>query len=167
MVESTKLKYNFGSLGWLTFFGIPVFVIVISSIIAVEILIHSFMLKSILPPESYSIIFLIMGISSYFIQLRKLQFKSTKLTKPVEEFKADVIKILNEDGWEIEFNNLIYLQAIHRKRITSLPLITIRFYKDEIRWNLVYHPEGHNSIGALLSPKTFGKKTLKKIIAST
>jgi len=166
MVESTKLRYSFGSLGWVNFFGIPVFLIVMSTIFMIKVLIQSFRLPSILPPANYAIVFLIIGIVTYFLQLKKLRFKTTKLTIPVEVFKAQAINILNEEGWVIEYDNQVYLQAIHRKRVTSLPLITIRFYKKEIRWNLVNDPENHNSFGALFSPNTFGRKTLKRIIAS-
>lgn len=139
-----------------------------SIIVAFKVFTQSYRITSILPTENYSVVFLIFGIVLYYYQLKKLRFKTIRLTTSTDEFKANALKILNEDGWEIDYNNINYIQAIHRKRITSFPLITIRFYKKEIRWNLVYHPESKKigAIGALLSPNTYGKKTMKKIIAS-
>jgi len=168
IVETTKLKCPFGSLGWINYFGIPIFLIAYSIIVAFKAFSQSYRITSILPTENYSVVVLSIGIALYYYQLKKLRFKSIKLNTTTDKFKANALRILSEEGWEIDCNNKSYLQAIHRKRITSFPLITIRFYRKEIRWNLVYHPESKNigAIGALLSPNTYGKKTLKKILAS-
>jgi len=159
IVKSHRLKYSIGSLGWINFYGIPIFLILIGLFVLIKDLNakHNILI---------AILIIFIGLILYLIQDRKLRFKSFKLNSPIDSFIEKTRFILQKDGWEIECDNDNYIQAVNRTSLFSLDLLTIKYLKHEIRWNLVHHPESHNSISSLISLNLKGKKTIKKIIAS-
>ena len=159
VVKSNRLKYSFGTLGWINFYGIPIFLILGGLFFLFKDLKNNNV-------DTISISMTILGVLLYLVQERKLRFNRIKLNTPANKFAKNVREVLQEDGWEIEYDNKNYIQAVNRTNLFSLDLLTIKYLKNEIRWNLVHHPESHNSIAALFSLNLKSKKTIKKIIAS-
>lgn len=114
-------------------------------------------------PIAIALSVIAIGIVLYVIQDRKLRFKSFKLNSPLDDFIENVRKILEEDGWDVEYDNHAYIQAVNRTSLFSLDLLTIKYSKNEIKWNLINHPESINSTASLISLNLKGKKTMNKI----
>jgi hypothetical protein len=161
--KSNKLYIRTSSLGWLNFFGIPTFIIGIGFIALFISLIKEGGLKDL----SIYLIVILIGTVLYIFQKNKLRFKSLDLNIPPDVFIENTKKLLISEGWIIEYDNREYLQAIYRTGLFRLDCLTIKKYRHKIEYNLVHHPEDHNSIASLIDLNLKGKKTLKKIIAST
>jgi hypothetical protein len=108
---------------------------------------------------------LITGILSYFLQLRRLRFKSFNFDKELDDFKNDLREILKNSNWEIDYDNALYLQATYRGSLINLDMLTLRFTKKEIKWNVIRHPFSHNSIAALITLNIQGKRMIEQIKA--
>lgn len=160
-VHPNRLKYSIGSMEWSNFYGIPIFF----DLFGILLLIADIISKKKI--NVTAIYFIIVGVILFIVQDKKLHFKSFKLNCNLDEFKSKVRDILQQDGWDIEYDNQNYMQAVFRKSIYSTDLLTIKYLKSEIKWNLVNHPESSNSVASLFSLNLKGKKTMKKIITST
>jgi len=161
--NNNELYIKPGSLGWLNYFGIPTFLIGIGLTALFIYLIKGVGLKDI----SIYLIVIAIGTVLYIYQKKKLKFKSLDLNIPTDLFIEKTRKLLLNEGWKIEYDNKEYLQAIYRDGLFRLDCLTIKKYKHKIDYNLIHHPEDHNSIASLIDLNLKGKKTLKKIIAST
>lgn len=164
-IKPDRIKFKLGSFEWLNFFGVPSFLILIS-LISLYVSLKdndNGASKSLL---LVFVVTMIIGITTYIIQHRRLKYKTFQLTKSLTEFKENTRKLLHDNKWEIEYDNQNYLQATYRGSIFNLDLLTLRFKKTEIQWNLIHHPDSHNSIAALLSMNRPGRRIIKKIITS-
>ncbi len=165
-IKPDKLRFKIGSLEWMNFFGLPSFLILISLINAYfyfNDMNHSasktFLIGFVLT--------LVIGFISYKIQQKRLNYKVFKLNTDLLEFKEKARQLLKENHWEIDYDNKQFIQATFRGNIFNLDMLTLRFKKDEIQWNIIHHPGSHNSIAAVLTLNRQGKKMIKKIIASS
>jgi hypothetical protein len=156
--KNNKLYIKAGSLGWLNFYGIPTFFIGIGFTALFIYLIKGGGLKDL----SIYLIVIAIGTVLYIYQKKKLRFKSLDLNIPTDLFIENTRKLLMSEGWIIEYDNREYLQAIYRTRLFRLDCLTIKKYKHKIEYNLIHHPEDHNSIASLIDLNLRGKKTLKK-----
>jgi hypothetical protein len=164
-IKSNRLYYKIGSFEWMTVFGLPVFSSLLGIIFSFQTL---YVNMKGLHSQSYLVPFILImsGIILYMFQYRKLKFKSFKLNIPLSEFKELAKSILKENGWEFEYDNNIYLQAVKRSQLLSPSLITLKYLKNEIRWNVIHHPQSKNSIASLIAMNLKGKRIVRKIIAN-
>jgi len=163
-IRSDRLNFKIGSFEWLNFFGLPIFLILVSFFF-----LYSY-LKDVTNQDSQ--IFLIsfvltifIGIVSYRVQLERLKFKTLKISKELETLKVEVRELLTDNKWEIDYDNKKFLQATFRGNIFNLDMLTLRYGKSEIQWNVIHHPQSHNSIAALFSLNRQGRKMIEKIKA--
>jgi hypothetical protein len=163
ITKNNHLYIKIGSLGWLNFFGIPTFLIGIGLTELSIYLIKGDGLKEL----SIFLVLSAIGTVLFIYQKKKLKFKSIDLNIPTDLFIENTRKLLLDEGWIIEYDNKEYLQAINRNGLFRLDCLTIKKYKHKIEYNLIHHPEDHNSIASLIDYNLKGKRTLKKIIAST
>jgi len=162
IVRKDRLFYKIGSLGWLGFFGIPMFLVVMGIIFFI---LNFYSSRLGFSEIINQLLLILVGIILYIYQWSKLKFKSLDLIVPIDKFVESTRNLLEEEGWDIEYDNKEYLQAVFRNGRFRLDLLTIKFSKQKIKYNLVHHPEDHNSIASLLSLNLKGRKTLKKILA--
>ena len=164
-IKKDRLEFKIGSLEWINFLGFPVGLIMLS-------LINLFFVFKTGDSEKLAVLLscfivcFITGTLSYFLQLRRLRFKSFRLDKELGKFKNDLREILKRSNWEIDFDNELYLQATYRGSVTNLDMMTLRFTKEEIRWNVIRHPLSHNSIAALITFNKHGKRIIEQIKAN-
>ncbi|MGE4288637.1 MAG: hypothetical protein AB7E36_08120 [Salinivirgaceae bacterium] len=163
-IRKDRLKFKYFSLERLNFFGLPTAFIVIGIIHGV------FLFKADFKSINHLILvgffaFLILGISTYYLQLNRLKFKNIRLTKNLDDFKTELKKILISNNWEIDYDNNLYLQATFRNGLTNLDMLTIKFKKKEIQWNVIRHPWSQNSIAALITINIEGRKMIEIIKA--
>lgn len=163
-IRSDRLNFKIGSFEWLNFFGLPTFLILVSFFF-----LYSY-LKDVTNHDSQ--IFLIsfvltffIGIVSYRVQLERLKFKILKTSKELETLKDEVRELLTDNNWEIDYDNKNFLQATFRGNILNLDMLTLRYGKSEIKWNVIHHPQSHNFIATLFSLNRQGKKIIEKIKA--
>lgn len=164
-IKKDRLKFKFGSLEWMNFFGLPTGLIIFGLIFFI------FIFKTDAQDKKFVlwigfICCLVSGVLTYFLQLYRLRFKSFKLNRQLSDFKNDIREILKNSNWEIDYDNKLYLQATYRGSLINLDMLTLRFTKKEIRWNVIRHPLSHNSIAALITLNRQGKKIIKQIKAS-
>jgi hypothetical protein len=76
-----------------------------------------------------------------------------------------VRQLLTDNKWEIDYDNKKFLQATFRGNFFNLDMLTLRYGKSEIKWNVIHHPQSHNSIAALFSLNRQGRKMIEKIKA--
>ncbi len=164
-IKPNKISFKIGSLEWLTFFGLPI------ALITNGLISGYFYLKdmdSIKASDflTVSILTLSLGIITYLLQIKRLKYKTFKLTKELEEFRKQTRTILTENNWRIENDNQKFIVASSKGKRFSSDMIILRFKKEKIQWNLIQHPWSHNSGAALLNLNLKGKKILEKIKAS-
>lgn len=163
-IKKNKISFRIGSLQWLNFFGIPTGLIGFSCI-GIFLIIKD----SSSPNDNTiilcSIITLILGIVSYYIQTKRLLFKTLKINKDIEIFKNEIREILNSNEWKINYDNKLYLQATYDGSLFNSDMLTLKIRKSEIQWNIIHHPYNQNSIVALFTLNKQGHNILKKIMA--
>jgi hypothetical protein len=161
--KNNKLYIKIGSLAWLNFYGIPTFLMGVGFTAFIINLINGTRLKGFYN----NLVVISIGIVLYIYQTKKLRFKSIDLKIPCDQFIENTRNLLLSEGWTIDYDNREYLQAVYRTKIFRLDCLTIKKYKHKIEYNLIHHPEDHNSIASLIDFNVNAKKTLNKIIAST
>ena len=164
-IKNDRLKLNIGSLEWLNFFGLP------TGLIVLGLINLTFVFKTADKEKllTFLIGFLsccIIGVLTYLFQLHRLKFKSLKLDKELNDFKNELRKKLKQNDWEIDYHNKLYLQATYRGSLINLDMLTMRFTKTEIKWNVIRHPHSHNAIATLITINKQGKKIIKLMKAS-
>ena len=164
-LKPNKISFRIGSLEWLTFFGLPI------ALIANGLISGYFYFQNVDSVKAsdfltVSILTLSLGIITYLLQLKRLNYKTFKLTKELEEFRELTRTILTENNWRIENDNQKFIVASIKGKMFSSDMIILRFKKNKIQWNLIQNPWNHNSGAALLNLNLNGKKILEKIKAS-
>ena len=164
-IKPNKIYFKIGSMEWSTFFGLPI-ALIANGIISGYFYLND--VNSFKAPDFLfvSILTLIIGIFSYWLQLKRLKFKTFQLQQNLEDFREKTRNILIENNWIIENDNKNFIVASSKGNMFSSDMIVLRFKKKEIQWNLIQHPWSHNSGAALLNLNLKGKKILKKIKAS-
>lgn len=164
-IKKDRLKFKVGSLEWMNYFGLP------TGLVMFGIMFLIFVFKTD-DSDKISVMLtgfiscFVIGVLTYFIQLHRLKFKSFKIDRELSDFKNYVRDILKKNNWEIDYDNELYLQATYRGSLINLDMLTLRFSKTEIRWNVIRHPLSHNAIANLITINIQGKKMIKQIIAS-
>lgn len=164
-IKPNKIYFKIGSLEWLTFFGIPI------ALIAHGLISGFFYFKDMNSFKAMDFLIVsvstfLIGILTYLLQLKRLNFKSFELTKKLEDFKENARTTLTGNNWRIENDNQNFIVASSQGKLFSSDMLVLRFKKKEIQWNLIQHPWSHNSLAALLNLNKKGKKMLEKIKAS-
>jgi hypothetical protein len=164
-IKKDKLKFKIGSLEWMNFFGLPTGFVMLSFINLIFIFKTGDSEKIRVYLIGF-IICLIVGALTYFLQLNRLKYKTFKLDKELVIFKNIIREILKTNDWEIDYDNDLYLQATYRGSLINMDMLTLRFSKTEIRWNVIRHPLSHNAIANLITLNKQGKRMIKQIKAS-
>lgn len=161
-IKSDRIYFKIGSHDWFTHQGFPL------GLIGFSLLQLYYFLKDL--DSSKSEMFFIgfiffLGLITYFLQLKKLKFKSFMLTRDLDSFKSELKSLLLNNKWEIDYDNKQYLQATYMGSVFVGSMLTLRFKKSGIQWNVIHHPYSNNPIAALLSFNLQGKRMIKKIKA--
>nr|WP_319997658.1 hypothetical protein [uncultured Draconibacterium sp.] len=165
-IKSDRLSFKFGSLEWLNFYGLPIFLLILG-FIGLFFFIKGFnQINKISDLVFYVIICLLSGLLLILRQRNRLKFKRFDLNVELEDFKIKVRELLNDNKWEIDYDNKTFLQATYRGSIFGLDMLTLKFNDKEILWNVIHHPGSHNSIAATFSINRHGKRVIKKIKTS-
>ena len=160
-IKKDRLKFKVGSLEWMNYFGLP------TGLVLFAIIFLIFVFKTDDADKKIGSIFcFIIGVLTYFLQLQRLKFKSFKFDNELSDFRNYIREILKQSNWEIDYDNELYLQATFRGSLINLDMLTLRFSKTEIRWNVIRHPLSHNAIANLITINIQGKKMIKQIKAS-
>ncbi|MCB0380468.1 MAG: hypothetical protein KDD24_04375 [Flavobacteriales bacterium] len=163
-IKNDRIVFKIGSLEWLNYYGLPAGILGLS-------LIQLFFLFKDFDNLKYDVILLnfcltlILGIGTYYLQIIRLRFKSFKINKDLDAFKNEIRLLFDSNKWKIDYDNQQYMQATYRGSIFNLDMITLRFKKNEIQWNVIHHPWSHNAIAALLTLNRQGYKMIKQIKA--
>lgn len=165
-IKGNKISFRIGSLQWLNFFGIPTALMGFSFIGFFSII------KDQTSPNENTIILcsivaLILGVGTYYLQKKRLLFKTLKINKDIEILKNEIRTILNSNDWKINYDNKLYLQATYGGSLFNSDMLTLKFKKSEIQWNVIHHPYNQNSIVALFTLNKQGNSVIKKITAIT
>jgi hypothetical protein len=162
-IKKNKISFKIGSLQWLNFFGMPIGLIGFSFIQIFLII------KDSNTPNNTQIlcpiIILILGVSTYYFQTKRLLFKTLKINKDILIFKNEIREILNNNEWKIDYDNKLYLQARYEGSLFNSDMLTLKFKKSEIQWNIIHHPNSQNSIASLFTLNKQGNRIIKKITA--
>ena len=165
-IKSDRLSFKFGSLEWLNFYGLPIFLLILG-FIGLFFFIKDFnQINKISDLALYVIICLLSGLFLILRQRKRLKFKRFELGRELEDFKIKVRELLKENKWEIDYDNKTFLQATYRGSVLNLDMLTLRFKDKEILWNIIHHPSSHNSIASTFSINRQGKQIMKKIKTS-
>ena len=112
----------------------------------------------------FSTFCLLSGLLLILRQKKRLKFKSFDSNVELEVFKIKIRELLNDNKWDINYDNKTFLQATYRGSLFSLDMLTLKFKDKEILWNIIHHPGSHNSIAATFSFNKQGKQIIKRII---
>jgi len=162
-IKSDRLSFKFGSLEWMNFYGLPIFLLILG-FIGLFFFIKDF--NKISDLAFYIIICLLSGLLLILRQRKRLKFKRFYLSGELEDFKTKVRELLNDNQWEIDYDNKTFLQATYRGSVFSLDMLTLKFKDKEISWNIIHHPGSNNSFAAIFSINRHGKQIMKKIKTS-
>ncbi|MCB8999393.1 MAG: hypothetical protein H6540_04900 [Bacteroidales bacterium] len=164
-IKKDRLKFKVGSLEWMNYFGLPTGLVMFGIIFLIFVF-KTYDSDKIFVLLTGFISCFITGVLTFFLQLHRLRFKSFKLDRELSDFKNVVSEILKNSNWEIDYDNELYLQATYRGSLINLDMLTLRFSKTEIRWNVIRHPLSHNAIANLITLNNQGKMVIKQIKAS-
>ena len=164
-IKPNRLSFKFGTNEWMNYFGLPTGLIVLSFIDVYFYLKDINDKKASVFLTSFILTFFV-GIMTYKLQMNRLRFKTFKLTKGLDEFKEKTRELLVKEKWVIDYDNIEYIQATYRGNIFNLDMLTLRYKKNEIQWNVIHHPQSYNSIAALLSINRQGRRIIKIIKAN-
>jgi hypothetical protein len=162
-IKANKIVFKAGSYDWDIFFGIPVSFFILA-IIVLGIGISTIPSIEIIYFFIASVFLILLGVISYRFQLNKLSFKKIPVKGDPDLLKKEVKQMLLNNRWDIDFDNKIFLQATYRGFLNK-DMITLKFEKDLIKWNVIYHPDTHNSFACLFSINLHGKKIISLIEA--
>lgn len=163
-IKKDKIVLKIGSFEWLNYFGLPTGFIGFSLIEIYFFLIETNHQNAITLLIGF-LLSLILGVGTYWVQLKRLNFSTFVLNKEIEVFKKEIRELLNNNEWEIDYDNQAYLQATYKGSSFNLDMLTIKFRRDKIQWNVIHHPQSHNSISALFTTNRYGRKMIEKIKA--
>jgi len=159
-IKSDRLSFKFGSLEWLNFYGMTIFLLILGFIGLFFIIKDFNKIDKIIDFTFFSMICLLSGLILILRQKKRLKFKRFDLNGELEDFKIKVRELLNENKWEINYDNKNFLQATYRGSLFNLDMLTLKFKNKEILWNIVHHPVSHNSIAATFSFNKHGKQII-------
>lgn len=165
-IKKNKISFKIGSLQWSIFFGLPVGLIVIGLLPIISIIKDLDTLKDNFL-IAFSIVNIILGIATYYFQKRRLLFKTLKVNKDVKILKTEIRDILNNNQWKINYDNPLFLQATYNDSLFNQDMLTLKFKKHEIQWNIIHHPYSHNSFASLFTLNKQGNNVMKKIMDIT
>ena len=162
-IKSDRLSFKLGSLEWLNFYGLSVFLLILGFIGLFFIIKDFNQIDNIIDFALFSTFCLLSGLLLILRQKKRLKFKRFDLNGELEDFKTKVRELLNDNKWEIDYDNKTFLQATYRGSVFSLDMLTLKFKNKEILWNIIHHPGSLNSIAATFSLNKHGKQIIKKI----
>ncbi|WP_321371146.1 hypothetical protein [uncultured Draconibacterium sp.] len=163
-IKSNRLSFKIGSLEWSNFYGLPIFLLILGFIGLFFIIKDFNQIDKITDFVLFSTFCLLSGLLLILRQKKRLKFKSFAFNGELEEFKIKIRELLNDNKWEINYDNKTFLQATFWESLFSLDMLTLKFKDKEILWNIIHHPGSHNSIAASFSFNKQGKKIIKRII---
>ncbi|TDN98879.1 hypothetical protein [Sunxiuqinia elliptica] len=163
-IKSDRLSFKFGSLEWLNFYGLTVFLLILGFIGLFFIIKDFNQIDKITDFALFSTFCLLSGLLLILRQKKRLKFKRFNLNGELEEVKIKIRKLLTDNKWDINYDNKTFLQATYRGSLFNLDMLTLKFKDKEILWNIIHHPGSHNSIAATFSFNKHGKQIIKRII---
>ena len=162
IIKPKKLVFKTLSLEWVNHFGLPIFM----GMLGLMSLFYGLRQPE---PDRFLIGFgmtqLILGSVLYWTQLRRLRFQSFSCYKSRKVFREETRQLLIQNGWDVDYDNQQFLQATLKTGFSQSTLITLRYKKDEVQWNLIRHPLNNNAIALLLPVRKRGHQMIKKIEA--
>lgn len=165
-IKSDRLSFKFGSLEWMNFYGLPIFLLILGFIGLFSFIKDFNQINKISDLASSIIICLLIGLLLILRQRKRLNFKRFDLSGDLEDFKTNVRELLKDNQWEIDYDNKTFLQATYRGSVFSLDMLTLKFKDKEISWNIIHHPGSNNSFASTFSINRHGKQIMRKIKTS-
>ena len=112
---------------------------------------------------------IVTGIALYFVQRRKLRFRTLGTPADLERFKTEVREIMAADGWDIDYDNEQFMRAVCRRRdgIYSFfytDTVTLRFRGSAVLYCVINDPTGRSKdFACMFSPCRRGRRLITKI----
>ena len=110
------------------------------------------------------------GIVLWFVQRRKLRFRTLGTTADFGRFKAEIREIAEADGWvemDREGDHERFIQLVYHARrpvFSTLDMVTLVFDEGTVLCNVINHPEANRSgLVALFSRCRRGRRLITKI----
>jgi len=103
------------------------------------------------------------GLSSLIVQKQRLRFKTFKTDADIDNLRNVIRQLLVDNGWRLDYVNKTFMQATYVNSLFNFDMLTLKFGKNEISWNVIHHPASLNSIASVLTLNTKGRKKIKKI----
>ena len=161
-IENSTLKFKFGSLEWLNYFGTPFYLLVISILN-----IYFISVSSGEKLNSFLIIMLILvtlTCLTYYLQKKKLKLEVLKTEN--SKVTYDLLKemLLKEDWYINAHRKSTVIQATKKN---SSELLTFVFEDNSVKWNVIFHPYNQNSLKSVFANNKNGKRIVEKIIKAS
>ncbi len=110
------------------------------------------------------------GIALWFVQRRKLKFRTLGTTDDFRRFKAKVREMAKADGWvemDREGDHERFIQFVYHARrpvFSTLDMVTLVFDEGTVLYNVINHPNANRSgLAALFSRCRRGRRLITKI----
>ena len=161
-IENSTLKFKFGSLEWLNYFGTPFYLLAISFL--------NLYFISVSSGEKLNSLLIIMLILvtltglTYYLQKKKLKLEVLKSEN--SKVSYDLLKeILLKEDWYINAHRKS--TVIQATKKNSSELLTFVFEDNIVKWNVIFHPYNQNSLKSVFAKNKNGKRIVDKIIKAS
>jgi hypothetical protein len=111
------------------------------------------------------------GVVLWFVQRRKLRFRTLGTTFDVDRLKAEVREIMTTDDWDITVDttdgrNRQFIRAVYRHdpSVWTHDMVTLQFTGREVLYNVIHDPDdGEDDLLGAISLCLRGKRLINKI----
>jgi len=162
-IKFDRVAFGIGSFEWLTHYGLPV------GLLAIGFIGFYSLVKVWIAENQIDLLFLkfnfpllLIGILAYWLQLKKLKFKSFILRGTKVNNRELIRKVLFEAGWKVEYDNQKYLIA-NFDRLFCCEQLILKYIDDGILWTSINHPANHNSLASLICKVKRSKEIISKM----
>jgi hypothetical protein len=153
---------------WSQYYGVPLFVFI--GLGTFSLYMELFPAEGTDGPLhwAWSAMWIAIGIVLFFVQRNKLKFRTLGTLARPERFKAEVRKIMQEEGWSVILDNKLFMQAYHTGYALAQDTITLKFDRGMVLYNVIKDPHAYRAgLLCLTSRCKRGKRLIKKIKRQT
>lgn len=151
-----------GSLEWLRYFGLPIGMLMFGLITTFFVLTDPENSKNDTLINSIAIYGFI-GLLTLIIQKQRLKFRTFKTDDDNDNLRNVIRQMLVDNGWRLDYDNKKFMQATYVNSLFNFDMVTLKFGKNEISWNVIHHPASLNSIASVFTLNRKGRNMIKKI----
>ncbi|MFT5778596.1 MAG: hypothetical protein ACI837_001552 [Crocinitomicaceae bacterium] len=165
IIKSERISYASEPLNWFSHYSISIMFIVFG-LLNITVFAPNYNDPNIFIDYLTGSFPLVLGIILFFVQRKKLNYKSFSTAKSPQEARVEIRNVLIDNEWEIDHDTQYFIYAVRRKKGLYLGAVSFRFGNKKIKYNL-HNRRVVEPLYALFSTNYTGKKLLQAVKSRT